>query len=75
MATANEQYFDKLLESFRKLPKLVDVHQLSEILGVTESSIRKFRYQERIPYLKVGRAIRFDPVSVLECLQKITGRK
>lgn len=43
------------------LPRLLDINELAEHLGVTHRHIRRLIAERRIPYVKVGRLIRFDP--------------
>lgn len=39
---------------------LIDIPQLAEHLGTTERHIRELVYRRDIPYVKVGRLVRFD---------------
>jgi excisionase family DNA binding protein len=39
---------------------LIDIHSVSEILGVTPRHIQRLVAERRIPYLKIGRFVRFD---------------
>lgn len=47
-----------------KNPKLVNSKELALLLGVKEGWIR--RNMEKIPHLKLGRLVRFDPQKVRE---------
>lgn len=40
--------------------RLTDVPGVAEYLGTTERHIRELVYRRRIPFVKVGRAVRFD---------------
>ena len=40
---------------------LMTAPQVAEWLGVKESTIRKWRFLGKIPFLKIGSAIRYDP--------------
>jgi excisionase family DNA binding protein len=40
---------------------LIDIHGVAEVLGVTPRHIQRLVAERRIPYLKVGRFVRFDP--------------
>jgi excisionase family DNA binding protein len=40
---------------------LIDTHAVAEVLGVTPRHIQRLVAERRIPYLKVGRFVRFDP--------------
>jgi excisionase family DNA binding protein len=42
------------------LPKLLDINELAEQLGTSQRHIRRLIADRRVPYLKVGRLIRFD---------------
>ena len=39
---------------------LVDTHGVAEVLGVTPRHIQRLVAERRIPYLKIGRFVRFD---------------
>ena len=47
------------------MEKLLDVKQVSELLAVRESTLRAWVFQRKIPFIRVGRLVRFRP-SVLE---------
>jgi excisionase family DNA binding protein len=49
---------DRLHES------LLDINGLAVRLGVTARFVRRLVEERRIPYLKIGRLVRFDPVEV-----------
>ncbi len=40
---------------------LLDVAAVAEAMGVTDRHIRRLVAERRIPFLKVGRFVRFDP--------------
>jgi len=40
---------------------LLDVAAVAQAMGVTERHIRRLVTERRIPFLKVGRFVRFDP--------------
>ncbi len=42
-------------------PALIDVPILAERLGCSERHIRRLCHERRIPFMKVGRLVRFDP--------------
>ena len=44
--------------------KLLNVPGLSDLIGVKKSTIRKWVHERRIPFLKVGRCVRFRPSSI-----------
>ena len=46
------------------LPQLLTIDQLAERLGVSIRHIRRLIAERRVPYLKVGWLIRFDPTDI-----------
>ncbi len=52
--------------------KLLNVPGLSDFIGVKESTIRKWVHERRIPFLKVGRCVRFRPSSIEDWLKGST---
>ena len=46
------------------LPQLLTMEQLAERLGVTHRHVRRLVAERRVPFLRVGRFIRFDPAEV-----------
>ena len=51
-----------------KLPDLLDIPTLAEHLGVQPRHIRRLVHEKRIPYIKWGHLIRFDPADISEWL-------
>lgn len=45
----------------RRLPELVGMDAVAAALGVTERHVRRLVTERRIPYVRVGHFIRFDP--------------
>lgn len=43
---------------------LLDIAALAERLGVTERFVRRLVAERRIPFLKIGKFIRFEPTDV-----------
>jgi excisionase family DNA binding protein len=43
---------------------LLDKDELAARLGVSERFVRRLVEERRIPYLKIGRIIRFDPAEI-----------
>lgn len=43
---------------------LLDITQLAERLGVPERFVRRLVEERRIPFLKIGKYVRFDPDDV-----------
>ncbi|MDA8048352.1 MAG: helix-turn-helix domain-containing protein [Actinomycetota bacterium] len=52
------------LRSPAEVPRLLNIDQVAVHLGVTTRHIRRLVSERRIPYLKVGRFVRFDPAAV-----------
>ena len=50
------------------LPELLDITRLAEHLGVQPRHIRRLVHEKRIPYIKWGHLIRFDPIDIAEWL-------
>lgn len=46
------------------LPQLLTIDQLAEQLGITVRHVRRLIAERRIPYLKVGKLVRFDPAEI-----------
>lgn len=51
------------------LPELLDITTVSEHLGVTTRHIRRLVHERRIPYIKWGHLIRFDPADIATWLE------
>ena len=49
---------------------LMDVPALAERLGVNERHIRRLVAERRVPFVKWGHLIRFDPVEIDEWLDE-----
>jgi len=47
-----------------QLPTLIDIATAAEHLGVTVRHVRRLVAEKRIPYIKVGHFVRFDPAEV-----------
>ncbi len=52
------------------LPKLLSVREISKILGVAEITIRKFCCAKKIPYIKLGGRVLFDPEKISTWVEK-----
>jgi excisionase family DNA binding protein len=59
------------------LPHLLSIDELAEHLGVTVRHVRRLIAERRIPFLRVGRLIRFDPAEVTAWLdgRRVTGSR
>jgi excisionase family DNA binding protein len=47
-----------------ELPRLVDIETLATSLGVSVRHVRRLVQERRIPYVKWGHLLRFDPTDV-----------
>lgn len=48
--------------------KLIDINELSRRLSIPKGTIYNWVYLRRIPFVKAGRCLRFDPIDVLQSL-------
>lgn len=46
------------------LPHLLDITEVAEHLGVQVRHVRRLVHEDRIPYVKWGRLLRFDPAEL-----------
>jgi excisionase family DNA binding protein len=46
------------------VPELIDIETLANRLGDSEHHLRRLVAEKRIPYLKVGHFVRFDPAEI-----------
>lgn len=53
-----------LWEESTTTPPLLDVTGLAERLGVTERFVRRLVAERRVPFLKLGKFVRFDPRAI-----------
>jgi hypothetical protein len=53
-------------------PALTDINALSRLLSISTGTLYNWVYLRRIPYLKAGRCLRFDPDEVLASLSHST---
>lgn len=51
------------------LPRLLDIAGVAEVLGVAPRHVRRLVAERRIPYVKWGHLIRFDPDEVDQWLR------
>jgi len=54
--------------SSRRLPRLLDIAGVAEHLAVSERHVRRLVAERRIPYVKWGHLLRFDPDEIAEWL-------
>lgn len=48
------------------MEKLLTVHEISDLLGVKPSTVRKWVHLGFIPHVKLGRAVRFEKKAIEE---------
>jgi excisionase family DNA binding protein len=53
-----------------QLPHLLDVQGLAEHLGVEVRHIRRLVHERRVPYIKWGHLVRFDPAEIHDWLER-----
>lgn len=51
-------------------PPLLDVAALADRLGVTERFVRRLLAERRVPFVKLGKFIRFDPRDIESWLEE-----
>lgn len=58
------------------LPQLLTIDQLAIQLGTSVRHVRRLVAERRVPYVKVGRWVRFDPAVIAEWLDqhRVDGR-
>lgn len=49
---------------------MMDIKQLSQKLGISESGLYQWVSQRRIPFLKIGRSVRFDDDEIKKWLEE-----
>jgi excisionase family DNA binding protein len=55
-----------MTEPTRPLPELIDITTVAKILGVDARHVRRLVYERRIPIIKWGHLVRFDPDDIAE---------
>jgi excisionase family DNA binding protein len=55
--------------------KLVDISQLSEILSVKKKTIYDWTHKRKIPHVKMGRLVRFDPNDIERWIKRNSNGK
>jgi excisionase family DNA binding protein len=51
-------------------PQLMNINEVANRLGVTVRHVRRLVIERRIPYLKWGHLLRFDPADLDDWLEK-----
>jgi excisionase family DNA binding protein len=54
------------------LPHLLTIEELADHLGVTVRHVRRLIAERRVPFVKVGRFVRFDPAAITAWLGRST---
>lgn len=57
------------------IPHLLTIDQLAEQLGITVRHVRRLIAERRVPYLKVGKLVRFDPAEIAGWLDEARVRR
>jgi excisionase family DNA binding protein len=52
-----------------QLPHLLDIVEIAEHLGVSERHVRRLVNERRIPYIKWGHLLRFNPHEIAAWLE------
>ncbi len=65
------------MTTFDSLPQLLTINQLADHRGSTPRHVRRLVAERRVPYLKVGRFVRFDPAEIAAWLdeRRMPGRR
>jgi excisionase family DNA binding protein len=58
--------------SSSELPRLVDIETLATSLGVSVRHVRRLVQERRIPFIKWGHLLRFDPTDVRDWVVSAT---
>ena len=53
----------------RDLARLLSIAEVADALGVDVRHVRRLVYERRIPYIKWGHLIRFDPADIMIWLE------
>jgi excisionase family DNA binding protein len=57
--------------SQERLPRLLDIEGVAEHLGVSERHVRRLVAERRIPFVKWGHLLRFDPAEIASWLDSV----
>jgi excisionase family DNA binding protein len=64
-----EEQTRRSVTDINTIPQLLTIEQLAERLGITVRHVRRLVAERRVPYLKVGRLVRFDPSEIAKWLR------
>ena len=48
----------------KDIEKLLNIDEVSDLIGLSQSTIYKMVNTKRIPYVKVGRLVKFEPSKI-----------
>lgn len=65
------------MDNQNALPQLLTIDQLATQLGTSVRHVRRLVTERRVPYVKVGRWVRFDPTTIARWLDqhRVEGRR
>lgn len=52
------------------MQRLIDINELSRLLSIPRGTLYNLVYLRRIPFVKIGRSLRFDPDEVIQSLPR-----
>jgi excisionase family DNA binding protein len=55
---------------FKGLKELLNVKEGAKVLNVSEHTLRQWIHQRRIPFVKLGKAVRFDPEDLWKFIEE-----
>jgi excisionase family DNA binding protein len=58
----------------RGIPILLDIEMLANSLGISTRQVRRFVADGRVPFIRIGHLIRFDPEEISEWIEDHRGR-
>jgi len=51
------------------LPLLIDSNEVCRLFGLKRHYLRDLRHQQRIPFVKIGRLVRYDPLELTDWIK------
>lgn len=67
-----EHFADRIAEAVSRRmdsrPLLVDRHELADLLGVSVPTIERMQRARRIPVVRIGRLVKYNPEAVMRAL-------
>lgn len=52
------------------MERLLNISEVAEILRISPSTLREWVFMRKIPFIKVGRRVVFDPKDIQEFIRK-----